>query len=124
MTQPKLSKWLSDILEAGDFIARYTANQTLDDYDRDELLRSAVQRRFEIIGEALRRIARAEPDVAARITDYRSIIDFRNVLAHGYDLVNHAQVWHVIHHLLPMLQTEVAQLLREADEDQDELGNA
>ena len=56
--QPKSSKWLNDILEACDFILRYTVSRTLAGYEQDEVLSSAVDRRFEIIGEALRRIKR------------------------------------------------------------------
>jgi len=48
------------------------------------------------------------------LDDYRDIIDFRNLLAHGYDLVNHARVWQVIQESLPLLKVEVEQLLSEA----------
>lgn len=113
--QPTSAKSLDDILTSCNQILTRTADKTLDDYLNDSWLRVGVERYFEIIGEALRRVERSEPDLASRITDYRDIIDFRNLLAHGYDLVNHARVWRIIRDLLPALKTEVEQLLREAD---------
>jgi uncharacterized protein with HEPN domain len=72
------------------------------------LLRSAVERQFEIAAEALNRLLKLSPELAKGITDYRRIIDFRNLLSHGYDLVDHAIVWGVV-------QTNVPVLIREAD---------
>lgn len=60
------------------------------------MLRSAVERQFEIIGEALSQLARADPTLAERVPDLRRIIGFRNVLIHGYDRVDAAAVWRVV----------------------------
>jgi uncharacterized protein with HEPN domain len=73
-----------------------------------------VERNFEIIGEAVSRLARTDPDLAARIGDYPQIIAFRNVLIHGYDLIDDGRVWQVITHDLPRLEQQVTDLLREA----------
>jgi uncharacterized protein with HEPN domain len=56
------------------------------------MLRSAVERQFEIIGEALSQLAKIDPAVAARIPDLRRIVGFRNVLIHGYDRMDAASV--------------------------------
>ena len=48
------------------------------------MARSAVERQFEIIGEALGQLARLDPAMAERITDFRRVIAFRNILVHGY----------------------------------------
>lgn len=56
---------------------------------------------------------RAHPDVAARITDWRDIIDFRNLLVHGYDVINDRLVWETVTEDLPVLRREVEALLAE-----------
>ena|SRR5437899_11866656 len=112
--QPKTPKLLDDVRDAAAFIRQVTDGKTLGVYGADRLLRQAVERNFEIIGEAISRLARVDPDIAARIGDHPQIIAFRNVLIHGYDLIDHAQVWQVITHDLPRLEQQVSELLREA----------
>ena len=112
--QPKTPKLLDDVRDAAAFIWQVTDGKTLEAYGADRLLRQAVERNFEIIGEAISRLARVDPDIAARIGDHPQIIAFRNVLIHGYDLINDAQVWQVITHDLPRLEQQVSELLREA----------
>ena len=88
---PKSPKWLQDILEACELIQTATAGRGLADYERDRLLRSAVERNFEIIGEALNRIRQNDPALAGRIPENRAIIGFRNLLIHGYDSIDHSR---------------------------------
>lgn len=76
------------------------------------MLRHAVERNFEIIGEALKRLASTDPDTAARIAQVPQIIAFRNVLIHGYDLVDHSLVWSTARTQVPVLLREVAAILR------------
>ena len=75
------------------------------------MLRAAVERQCEIIGEALAKLAKLDEPVAARITDYRRIIAFRNILIHGYTEVDHMLVWEVVTTKVPTLTTEVNALL-------------
>ena len=84
---------------------------TLEDYRGDRRLRNAVERNFEIIGEAIKRLAQIDSQTADRIGDYRQIIAFRNVLIHGYDLVDHALVWSAIESQVPALPEDVEALL-------------
>lgn len=86
---------LHDILHAGRAVKAFVAGRTFEDYGSDELLRSAVERKFEIMGEALSRIGRDDPALLAHIRDYRSIISFRNILVHGYDAIDERIVWSV-----------------------------
>jgi uncharacterized protein with HEPN domain len=105
---------LDDIRAAAAFIRQVTDGKTLEAYCADRLLRQAVERNFEIISEAVGRLARLDPDLAVRIGEHPQIIAFRNVLIHGYDLVDDAQVWQVITHDLPRLEQQAHELLREA----------
>jgi uncharacterized protein with HEPN domain len=77
----------------------------------DALLRSAVERQFEIIGEALAQLARRDPTRAAQVPDYRQVIALRNVLIHGYADVDDELVWALLTTRLPSLQAAVRQRL-------------
>jgi len=83
--QPKTPKLLDDIRDAAAFIRQVTEAKTLAAYRADRMLRQAVERNFEILGEAAGRLARTDPQTAARIGDHPQIIAFRNLLIHGYD---------------------------------------
>jgi Uncharacterized conserved protein len=78
-------------------------------------VRSAVERQFEIIGEALAQLARIDPDTAIHITDAKRIVSFRNLLVHGYAQVDQRIVWDVLEHKLPKLRQEVEALLMNED---------
>jgi len=114
--QPKSSKWIDDIRASADFIFQVTGNKQLEDYKGDPLLRAAVERHFEIIGEAMNRLARYDSSTAKRMGDYPHIIAFRNLLIHGYDLIDHDQIWKVIQEHLPALRKQAEILLREAED--------
>ncbi|MDR7555228.1 MAG: DUF86 domain-containing protein [Armatimonadota bacterium] len=106
-------KYLYDIQQATELIAGFTAGKTYADYEREAMLRAAVERQFEIIGEALSQLARLDEAVAARISEYRRIIAFRNILIHGYAEIDHRIVWDIVQSKLPTLRREVAVLLEE-----------
>ena len=112
--RPKAPKWLDDIRRSAEFILAATRDKTGADYHADALLRAAVERHFEIIGEAMGRLARDDPDTAQLIADHKRIIAFRNLLIHGYDLVDRAEVWNVVTRHLPRLLEQVRSLLAEA----------
>ena len=113
---PKSPKLLNDIIDACAFVGDATANITLSDYAENRLLRYAIERNFEIIGEALLRLERTDPATAARIPEYRAVIGLRNRLVHGYDSINSARVWEIVQVFLPELRREVDHLLREPEE--------
>jgi len=106
-------KYLYDIQKAAELVSGFAAGKTLSDYERDALLRSAVERQLEIIGEAPSRLAKLEDAVASRITEYRRIIAFRNILIHGYAEVDHRIVRDIVQSKLPTLRREVAVLQEE-----------
>lgn len=117
--RPKTPKWLEDIRASAAFILGVVEGKDLADYESDPLVRAAVERHFEIVGEAMKRLARADPETAARMGDHPRIIAFRNVLIHGYDLVDHAAVWKVIQENLPSLLSQIEGLLREAEDAEE-----
>lgn len=113
---------LRNIREASQFIVDDTAGLTFDAFLRDRRARQLVERNFEIIGEAMDRLHRRNPALANRITAYRKIIDFRNALIHGYDVIDYPTVWQVVQESLPVLRAEVERLLLEAEGEIRETG--
>ena len=72
------------------------------------MLRRAVEREFEIIGEAISNILKIDPDFP--IENARRIVDLRNLVIHGYDKVDSAIIWGIIKDL-PELKIEIEKLL-------------
>ena len=83
----------------------------LDTYVADAMLHAAVERQFEIIGEALARLRKLAPEVCGVVTDAGRIIAFRNILIHGYADVDDRLVWNIVETKLPLLIREVADLI-------------
>ncbi len=100
-------KHLYDVLTAARAILEFTKGLDYDDYCVNDILSSAVERKFEIIGEGLNRIKKKDPSVLELISDYRSIIDFRNILAHAYDHIEDSVVWGIIERHLPCFVKEI-----------------
>lgn len=104
-------KLLFDVVTSGRSILQWCKDRSFDDYEQDRQFRRAVEREFEIIGEALGRLAQADPTVASRITNVQRIVGFRNRIIHGYDAIDDAAVWGVAESHLPRLVAEVEALL-------------
>lgn len=104
-----------DIVAACDAIAAYVAGVDVDSYVANRMIRSAVEREFMIIGEAIRYLGDLAPEHFYRITHGRTIVDFRNQLAHGYMTVNDRLVWGYAVREAPLLRDECARLLAEID---------
>ncbi len=111
--QSEVRTLLFDIASAISAIEEFTAGRSLEEYEQDLMLRSAVERQFGIIGEATARVGQRDPELAARIGDYRAIIDFRNVLVHAYQRVRDETVWGVVQDGLPSLRRDIEALLAE-----------
>ena len=111
MKRPDVRKFLHDIKTASDLIEEFVRGKTIDDYLADPMLRSAVERQFEIIGEALNQSSRVDTGLLDRITDARRIVAFRNRLIHGYSSVSDEVVWGIVEASLPRLSAEVAALV-------------
>ena len=89
----------------------FTTGVSNSDYTANPLLRSATERQFGIIGEALSRLTKIDEATASRIAEYQRIISFRNILIHQYDSVDDLVVWDVLQFKLPTLLLEVEALL-------------
>jgi uncharacterized protein with HEPN domain len=109
--QLEAKKYLEDVRQATDRIREFVGGKTWDDYETNALLRSAVERQFEIIGEALNQLSRIEPADSSKISNHRRIIAFRNILIHGYAAIDDRVVWAVVQKDLPVLEQEVRALL-------------
>ena len=114
--QPEAPKLLEDIRAAAAYILDKTGGKTLDQYLADDLLRPAVERHFEIIGEALNRLGKHDPASLEQIPDHVQIIAFRNILIHGYHAIDDRRVWDAIENSVPKLLQQVEELLSEAGE--------
>src|SRR5438477_8925209 len=98
---------LEDIRLAAQEIQQYTRGRSLNDYQTDRLLRAGIERWFIIIGEALARLERLDASWPGKISDFRKIVGFRNVLVHGYEAIDDAIVWKTLEDYLPILLGEV-----------------
>ena len=103
--------FLEDIRQAVALILDFTRGKTFNNYENEALLRSGVERQFEIIGEALNRLNRVDSATADQISQARRIIGFRNILVHGYDIVENTVVWDIVEKNIPVLHTEILSLL-------------
>lgn len=118
--RPDAAALLWDARRAAQRVREFIADRELPDYRQDVLLRSAVERQFEILGESLNRLSRVDPLVASSIPDLPRMVSFRNILIHGYATVDHAIVWDVAIARLPGTIAVLDALLAEHDVDGDE----
>ncbi len=112
--RPESRKLIWDAREAVARIQEFTTGKTLDDYNAEVLLSSAVERQLEIVGEALHRLSRLDPQTAAGIEELSRIIGMRNVLAHGYATVDNRLVWDVVTSKLQRLAAQLERLAQES----------
>lgn len=110
-----LRKYFYDIDQACQLLVEFTSGKTLHDYQADAMLRSAVERQFEIIGEALNQALRTEPSLDEKISHSARIVGFRNQLIHGYASISDEVVWGVLETYLPVLHREVSALLNNSE---------
>ena len=106
-----LKKRLLDALNACRAIQAFIAQRTFADYEQNHMLRSAVERQFEILGEALNQAQADEPELSNLIPDLRRIVGMRNRIIHGYDSVDDELLWQTIQTHIPPLTQRLAELL-------------
>lgn len=110
----RTKKRLHDAWSACNAIQSFVAGRTFSEYEKNLMLRSAVERQFEIIGEALNLAQSETPEIAELISDLRRIVGMRNRIIHGYDSVDDELLWQTVQTHIPGLAQELGALL-EAD---------
>jgi uncharacterized protein with HEPN domain len=105
--------YLEDVVGASNAILSFVEGADENRYVRDDMLHSAVERKVEIIGEALSQLSKHHPQITARVERFREIIAFRNLLIHGYTAVRHDRVLDITRRSLPTLLASAERLLEE-----------
>ena len=98
--------YLADVIEACDAIQAAVEGRTLAEYSATRLVRSAVEREFTIIGEALLALSHSSEEIFNVVSHARRIIDFRNQLTHQYPTVDDAIVWAIVERDVGVLRRE------------------
>lgn len=111
---PRAFLW--DVRESALAIHGFIAGFSAEAYSASDLVQAGVERKFEIIGEALNQLAKLDAPLAARIPELPQIMAFRNQLIHGYATVRALTVWNVAQSSLPALLVCVNELLEELGE--------
>jgi uncharacterized protein with HEPN domain len=107
----EIKKFLYDIQESIASIEKYLGDKRdFKIYLTDKMLRRAVEREFEIIGEAISRIEKIDPTI--NISSKKQIINMRNRVIHGYDKIDNEIIWGTIVRHLPTLKIEIDNLLK------------
>ncbi len=112
--QAETAKFLHDVITACDLVAKFSSGKTFSEYQSNEMLCAAVEREFIIVGEALMQARKLDPEIVGTITAVVKIIGFRNVLVHGYGIIQPATVWSVKEKDMAVLRREVQALLATA----------
>ncbi len=102
------------MLDAANLIVAFTEGRTFQDLLTDVMFRSAVERQFEILGEASSHVSAATQALWPSI-DWVSIKNFRNLLAHEYFRTDYVQVWNIARHMLPNLVPTLEDLFADLD---------
>jgi len=111
----EIKKYLHDISTSINAINEYlSTDRNFYNFQNNRMLKKAVEREFEIIGEAMNRILKIDNNFD--ITSARKIVDLRNYLSHGYDTVDYSTLWGIISKHLPQLEIEVSKLLADNNE--------
>jgi uncharacterized protein with HEPN domain len=111
--QIQLCKRLQDALDAITAIEGFLANQSAEDFLGSDILQAAVERKFEIIGEALKKAAEADGEIVTLVPELRQIVATRNRIIHVYDNVDHLILWDVVQSQMPDLKIRLQAALDE-----------
>lgn len=113
MAKEEVLTYLQDILDATNDVETFFRDYPMryDVFEKDYLRRSAVERKAEIMGEAINRIKKAEPDL--EIPNGRAIIATRNRIIHSYDNVQPEFLWSLVIRHIPELKKYITRILAE-----------
>ncbi len=107
----EVKTWLFDIIQSIEEIESYFSDKPkrFEDYLSDTKTQRAVERNIEIIGEAVSRVLKADPEF--KLENTHKIIGARNRIIHGYDKISHEVIWSIVINHLPKLQSEISGLI-------------
>ncbi|HLV23373.1 MAG TPA: HepT-like ribonuclease domain-containing protein [Moheibacter sp.] len=106
----RVLKYLYDISNSIGLIEEFMSDiKSFDQYVNDLKTKNAVERQLAIIGEALNKVLKEEPEI--KISDSKDIINFRNRLVHAYDSIDDTIIWAIKTKHLPVLKNEILNLL-------------
>lgn len=107
--------YLYDVKKAIAEVESYVVGYTMryENFERDFLRRSAVERKAEIMGEAINRILKIQPDFP--LPNARAVIDTRNRIIHGYDSVKPEFLWGLVMRHIPALKNDLENVVKELD---------
>ena len=107
-----IGKCLVDILNSINEIDSFFVDKEMvfEEYAKNTMLKRAIERNLEIVGEAVNRTLHKSPDI--KISHARQIVQFRNLVIHSYDNISDANVWAIVINYLPKLKAEVQELLQ------------
>ncbi|MEA1786918.1 HepT-like ribonuclease domain-containing protein [Arenibacter sp. GZD96] len=111
----RILKWLYDIKMSIEEIDSFFIAEEKDffKYKNNVMLKRAVERNLEIIGEAVNRIITRDTSFATKISNSKAIIGLRNQVIHAYDNISNENIWSILTNHLPKLKLEVALLIKE-----------
>lgn len=112
--RPETAAALYDMSQAADRIVEATHGKAFDDYRGDWYFQSAVERQFEILGEALARIRDLDRPIFEQIPEAAKVVALRNIIIHGYDAIDPRVLWAIVEQRLPELRRPLSRLLEEA----------
>ncbi|MBI5161484.1 MAG: DUF86 domain-containing protein [Micrococcales bacterium] len=112
--RPKAGAHLWDAAEAAKNIRTVAEGKARNDLDNDLIIRSAIERLIELLGEALNRLRRDDPETAARVPGFDKVIGMRNILAHEYGDIDYEIVWSAVTNRVPELIVVLDELVAEA----------
>ena len=117
MDNTLITKYLRDILRCIEQIESYfeTYPRRFGVFCDTPILQSAIQMNIAIIGEATNKLLKVAPDIT--ITKARKIVDTRNYVIHGYDSVSHEMIWSIVINHIPLLKSEVSELLTSCEKE-------
>lgn len=101
---------LLDMSEAAEDIEEFTKEVTFDEFEDDKLVKRAVEREVEIIGEAAKNISdefkAQHPEI-----DWKSMARARDLVIHAYGKVEEEELWKIVTDDIPALIEDLEQLL-------------
>jgi len=110
--EDRVKKWLFDIKSSIEEIEEYFETEKKDFiyFQQNKMLKRAIERDLEIIGEAVNRILKVDNSI--QISNAKKIIGLRNQIIHAYDNVIDEVIWGIVINHIPLLKVEIEALLQ------------